>query len=178
MEKRVLLAVVLSFVVLYGYQAMFPPPKPPQRRRRRPDPGAPQLRNGHPPPAQSSRRRRRRSRGAGAVAAAAAAPVVADTAEREIVVENDSVRAVFTTRGGVLKSWRLKKYQDAAKAAARTRSAGRAGRTLRVPSRLSVDDAAMSTDAGAGTVSSERDSARRAQRAGDAHVRVRRTRLV
>ena len=28
MEKRVLLAVVLSFVVLYGYQAMFPPPEP------------------------------------------------------------------------------------------------------------------------------------------------------
>ena len=25
MEKRVLLAIVLSFVVLYGYQAMFPP---------------------------------------------------------------------------------------------------------------------------------------------------------
>ena len=27
MEKRVLLAIVLSFVVLYGYQAMFPPPE-------------------------------------------------------------------------------------------------------------------------------------------------------
>jgi hypothetical protein len=35
MEKRVLIAVLLSFLVLYGYQAMFPPPadetqKPPQ----------------------------------------------------------------------------------------------------------------------------------------------------
>ena len=28
MEKRVLIAVILSFVVLYGYQAMVPPPKP------------------------------------------------------------------------------------------------------------------------------------------------------
>ena len=28
MEKRVLLAVFLSFLVLYGYQALFPPPKP------------------------------------------------------------------------------------------------------------------------------------------------------
>ena len=27
MEKRVLLAVVLSFIVLYGYQALFPPPQ-------------------------------------------------------------------------------------------------------------------------------------------------------
>ena len=33
-----------------------------------------------------------------------------------MVLENESVRAVFTTRGGALKSWRLKKYQDAAKA--------------------------------------------------------------
>ena len=30
MEKRVLLAVALSFLVLYGYQALFPPPKPAQ----------------------------------------------------------------------------------------------------------------------------------------------------
>ncbi len=29
MEKRVLIAVALSFLVLYGYQAFFPPPKPP-----------------------------------------------------------------------------------------------------------------------------------------------------
>ena len=28
MEKRVLLAVFLSFLVLYGYQALFPAPKP------------------------------------------------------------------------------------------------------------------------------------------------------
>ena len=39
--------------------------------------------------------------------------MVADAAERDITFENESVRAVFTTRGGALKSWRLKKYQDA-----------------------------------------------------------------
>lgn len=31
--------------------------------------------------------------------------------EREVVVETDVVRAVFTSRGGALKSWRLKSYQ-------------------------------------------------------------------
>ena len=41
-----------------------------------------------------------------------AAPLVADAAERDILVENEAVRAVFTTRGAALKSWRLKKYQD------------------------------------------------------------------
>ena len=29
MEKRVLIAVALSFLVLYGYQTFFPPPKTP-----------------------------------------------------------------------------------------------------------------------------------------------------
>ena len=36
----------------------------------------------------------------------------ASATERDIVVENDAVRAVFTNRGGVLKSWMLKRYKD------------------------------------------------------------------
>src|SRR5258705_6185281 len=114
MEKRVLLAVVLSFVVLYGYQALFPPPKPldkavtstpaPQGSPASAAPGTPAA----PPPAAD----------AGVAPAAeqvTSAPVVADSAERDITVENPEVRAVFTTRGGTLKSWRLKKYQDVAR---------------------------------------------------------------
>jgi YidC/Oxa1 family membrane protein insertase len=93
MEKRVLLAVVLSFVVLYGYQALFPPPKP------QPKPsGATTEATQTPSPAATP---------------TAAAPLVADAQERDVTFENESVTAVFTTRGGVLKSWRLKKYQDA-----------------------------------------------------------------
>ena len=117
MEKRVLLAVALSFVVLYGYQAMFPPPKPPQRTpassqaastpaTSTADPAPQSVAPGPPAPQLEA---------PAAPAAPAAARVVADMDEREIVVEIDSVRAVFTTRGGALKSWRLKKYQDAAK---------------------------------------------------------------
>jgi hypothetical protein len=30
MERRVLIAVLLSFLVLYGYQALFPPPPEPK----------------------------------------------------------------------------------------------------------------------------------------------------
>ena len=113
MEKRVLLAVALSFVVLYGYQAMFPPPKPPQRAPvsaeapASPEAGSAATASPSAPSVTATPQLE---------APAAPAPVVADKDEREIVVENDSVRAVFTTRGGALKSWRLKKYQDAAKA--------------------------------------------------------------
>ena len=38
---------------------------------------------------------------------------MADAADREVIVESESVRAVFSTRGAVLKSWRLKNYLDA-----------------------------------------------------------------
>jgi YidC/Oxa1 family membrane protein insertase len=109
MEKRVLLAVVLSFVVLYGYQAMFPPPKPAAPASQdQATTAAPQPAPGAlvPAPVEATT--------PAAVPSASAAPVVADAAEREVVVENQSVRAIFTTRGGALKSWRLKKYQDAA----------------------------------------------------------------
>jgi YidC/Oxa1 family membrane protein insertase len=114
MEKRVLLAVVLSFVVLYGYQAMVPRPKPPvPAGAAQTAAGGAQATNGSAttqPPASAPQPALE------AQTPPAAAPVVADTSEREIVVENESIRAVFSTRGGVLKSWRLKKYQDAAHA--------------------------------------------------------------
>jgi YidC/Oxa1 family membrane protein insertase len=116
MEKRVLIAVVLSFIVLYGYQAMFPPPKPA-------DPGTA---TGAPASQATPSAPVAASPSAGAVpnpsappssapAQPTGAPVVADSEERDITVENQSVRAVFTTRGGALKSWRLKKYQGAAR---------------------------------------------------------------
>ncbi len=121
MEKRVLLAVVLSFVVLYAFQAIFPTPEPepqpPAKSASAPtstpapaptvnpstpgSPAAPISASGGPAPA--------------ATQPPTAVSLVGDTAERDITVENESVSAVFTTRGGVLKSWRLKKYQDASR---------------------------------------------------------------
>ena len=96
MERRVLLAVLLSFLVLYGYQAMLPTP---------PDPKPAQAQK---PQASSRHRAERvgrraasnptasvqgepRDRGAGRPRAA--------VPEREIVVETRDVRGVFTTRG-------------------------------------------------------------------------------
>jgi YidC/Oxa1 family membrane protein insertase len=101
MEKRVLLAVLLSFVVLYGYQALFPPPEPAK-------PGA------KPAPA-SEPAQPAAGHEAPQVQPIEAAPLLSDSAERDVTFENDSVSAVFTTRGGALKSWRLKKYYDASR---------------------------------------------------------------
>jgi YidC/Oxa1 family membrane protein insertase len=46
-------------------------------------------------------------------AAPPAKPLVADVADRDITVATDSVIAVFSTRGAVLKSYRLRHYADA-----------------------------------------------------------------
>ena len=114
MEKRVLIAVVLSFIVLYGYQAMFPPPKPADPRTATGAPPSPT-----PSAPVTSGPAERTAPGtatpSSGPAQPTAVPVVADSAERDIAFENQSVRAVFTTRGGALKSWRLKKYQGAAR---------------------------------------------------------------
>jgi YidC/Oxa1 family membrane protein insertase len=103
MEKRVLLAVVLSFVVLFGYNVMFPPPPPASTPAARPSPTAPASR---PAPAPGSAAET-------PAVPVEAAPLVADTSERDITFENQAVSAVFTTRGAALKSWRLKNYQNA-----------------------------------------------------------------
>jgi YidC/Oxa1 family membrane protein insertase len=121
MEKRVVLAVVLSLIVWYGYLAMFPPPPKPGTTSGETGasaaPGAspaqtspaPSTTSTAPAPAPQAP-----SPSAAVAERPASAPVVAAGAERDITFENESVRAIFTTRGGALKSWRLKKYQDAA----------------------------------------------------------------
>ena len=49
-----------------------------------------------------------------AAAATQAAPAVAAAAESTTTVENDVYRIVFTNRGGQVKQWILKNYQDSA----------------------------------------------------------------
>ena len=107
MEKRVLLAVFLSFLVLYIYQALVVPPKrPPAQQPAAARQGATPSPEQVKPAAEEAAKAR--------VAAAPAEPgpeaLVTAGDERDIVFENGAVRAIFTNRGGVLKSWRLKKY--------------------------------------------------------------------
>jgi YidC/Oxa1 family membrane protein insertase len=113
MEKRVLLAVLLSFLVLYGYQAIFPPPKgrPPQSRSTPAataqvgsTPAATAEHGVPPAPAPATS------------LPAAPSPVttvlVGEQAERTVTVETATVTTVFTNRGARILSWRLKHYVD------------------------------------------------------------------
>ena len=103
MEKRVFLAIFLSFAVLAVYQAYFAPapPKPPQHR-------APATaRRERRAPTARPLRSRRHAAGHGDPRRCAAR---GDAAARDIVVETDTVSRGVQTEGAVLKSWRLKKY--------------------------------------------------------------------
>jgi len=105
MEKRVFLAIFLSLVVLTVYQAMMPKPAPPPPAATTsttatppatsPAPGAP------PPPVESG----------GTGLTDLATSLVGENG-RDIVVDTDSVRAVFNTAGATLRSWQLKRYRE------------------------------------------------------------------
>ena len=144
MQRNVLLFVVLSFLVIAGFQFLFPakpqpvpgrtstsgaaakPANPPAATQPSPGPTTPAS---GPAPASAS--------------PAPAAPAASDA--RDITVENAFVRATFTTRGGALKSWRLKKYHDTAgvtlELVPQTVAAD-----VPLPFTLSVQDAAVSTE--------------------------------
>ena len=118
MERRVLLAVFLSFLVLYGYQALFVPTPPPadpatssgqQQDEGLVPPQSASPGSGTSAPVPSTGQ-------AGRIASVERPtpdPLVADTEERDIIVESDFFRAVFANRGAELVSWQLKEYLSA-----------------------------------------------------------------
>ena len=111
MERRVLLAVFLAFLVLYLWQAVImPPPADPTAVPSAPAPSAAAV-GAEPAPSSSSTRAPDTS-AAAPDPAPSATTLVGETAEREIRVETQDVSAVFTNRGARLKSWRLKHYMD------------------------------------------------------------------
>jgi YidC/Oxa1 family membrane protein insertase len=107
MQKQFLLAIVLSFLVIYGWQALFPPKRTPPPAQQ-----APQQVTSKPSGTQAPGAQQAAAVEAAKPTPVEAAPLVAATGEQDIVVENPAVTAVFNTRGGVLKSWRLHNYRD------------------------------------------------------------------
>ena len=106
MERRVLLAIFLSFLVLYMYQS-FVVPKP--------------TGGGATTPAGSAKTAPAAATAPAAQEAASLVPrssvkpapnveLGGEQTERDVRVETGDVIAVFTNRGARLKSWRLKHY--------------------------------------------------------------------
>jgi YidC/Oxa1 family membrane protein insertase len=98
-ETRALLAFVLSLLILLVWSRYFKPPEPPAK----------------PVPTQAEPKTPPAEKQAPSVSAVAALPVVgveAENQEKTIVVESDLYRVELSNRGGVVRSWQLKKYKD------------------------------------------------------------------
>jgi YidC/Oxa1 family membrane protein insertase len=108
MERRILLAVTLSFAVLFIYQNFLveqPPDAPPalESGSRPSNPGLPADVGGAERAAQPP------SAAPAPPPDVGPAPLVS-AAARDIVVETPDVRAVFSSRGAELRAWQLKRY--------------------------------------------------------------------
>ena len=112
-ELRILVASLLSMIVIVAWAKFFapktPPPTPQENKPAAtasavPGQAKPGATAGGVPAATSI-----------AAAATAPVPVKTESQERTIVVENGLYRVEFSNRGGVVKSWLLKKYKDDAK---------------------------------------------------------------
>jgi YidC/Oxa1 family membrane protein insertase len=113
MERRVLVAIFLSFVVLYAYQTLVVKPAPV-----RPGglstpattvPGTGPASSSSTVPSDPAVTPERPS---ATELIPAATPLIGEPTERDVRVETRDVIAVFTNRGARLKSWRLKRFLD------------------------------------------------------------------
>ena len=111
MERRLLLAIVLTFAVLTAYQWLIPVQPPPQNA-----PAA-------TPPPQTAQPTAPEQPAAGAAATSSpasppvqtppVATLTADASERTVAIDNGVVRAVFSNRGATLAAWELANYSAA-----------------------------------------------------------------
>ena len=101
MEKRVILAFVLSFAVLYAFRALYTPPPAAV-----PEPSAPA-----PAPPVSTTTPQATSRTSEAPSSLPVEDVEAEKPQ-EFVVDTALYTATISNVGGVLKSFRLKQYTD------------------------------------------------------------------
>lgn len=95
--KRLIVALALSLVVLFGWSYLFPPDEPKT-----------------PPPAPAAATDTKIEPGKAAAPAegAAAAPAIAQAQGRPVTVKTPLYTAVFNTQGGVLESMTLSKFRE------------------------------------------------------------------
>ena len=115
-ELRILIASLLSVVVILAWVHYLAPKPPAGRPQTPPAQTAPSLPSPSTTPSSNAA-----APGHRAPAATISAPPKtnipskSEAQERTIVIENDLYRVEFSNRGGVVKSWQLKKYLDDAK---------------------------------------------------------------
>lgn len=114
MEKRLLIAIVLSFLVLFLYQALFVKKQPlpesipesiPEKVTKAEEKPVLQLPSESEPQTQAEEDRTEPEE------PTEFQPVSSDR-EEQVIINTSLYRGVWSNKGGVLRSWRLKKYKD------------------------------------------------------------------
>ncbi len=144
MEKRLIAAIVLSFLVLVGYQLLFVKSKPqPESQPATSPQTAPQtiLPPATQPPAQQQPETKAAATPAGP--GEAGKPTAAQ-ADEKIEVDTPLYHAVWSNKGAALKSWKLKKYQNDKNEGYELVSAESA-QVNRYPFMVKTDDPAVAT---------------------------------
>src|ERR1044071_48301 len=139
MERRVLLAITLSFLVLFLFQRfVMPPPAPLPSNASAPATTPPAAANPIPPPQNTS--------AAPAAPIAPAAPVAAVTIgesnAREFAVGTSKAKATHSNRGGGSTHWIMKEFRNDSAQPLDLVPSG-AGPDAIKPFTLSVDDKAL-----------------------------------
>src|SRR4030066_36980 len=96
MNKRILIAILLSVAVLVAYPFIVPAPKPPKKDM--------QTSQGVDQPAADKADNPR--------SVAEVPPITSEISkeERTITIDTDLYKAIFTNKGGAIKYWELKRY--------------------------------------------------------------------
>ncbi len=136
MEKRLILAIVLSFLVLVLYQMVF--------LKNKPQPGPPvpteiQAKAAEPAPPPGIEEAQPEAQTEAPPEAAPQLEVAKAETETRVVVETSLYQAVWSNRGGSLRSWKLKAHLDEQKEGLELVSR-RAGETGRYPFFLDTQD--------------------------------------
>ena len=120
-QRRILVAMFLSMLVITAWQYFFVPPPSPVPQGATEETGLqenlpPEPVTTTPRPAEAFGRIASRvdqvSPTLPVIDAVTSDPVVSDTEEREVLVESDWFRAVFSNRGAELISWQLKAHRE------------------------------------------------------------------
>ncbi len=147
MEKRLVIAIVLSILVLVLWQAFLV--KSPEPAPARPEAAAVAVAGPGPAPVEKiSPPSAEKLQAAPAQAPIADLQAVSAEAEQKGVVETSLYKAEWSNRGGVLTSWKLRKHKNAAKEDLEL-VAEQAAKTGRYPFALWAEDAAFADAANA-----------------------------
>jgi len=115
-ERRLLLTFALTFVVIFITQQFiskyYKPAAPPQRQEQTQNTTQPSSAQSGSPQQPTTPAPAGKSPASRSKSPAPAISTKQAATESETVIENDLYRITFSNRGGVAKSWVLKKYKD------------------------------------------------------------------